>query len=222
MTYLKNVVYEFNWEKIFKMNNIKLLTEEILFELKVIKESSDGNDNVVFLKGIIQKANTKNANGRVYPLGVLRVAIDKYIDEKVLTRSAMGELDHPDRSDIALGNVSHIITKIWWEDDTVYAKIEVLDTPSGNILKKLLERNIKIGISSRATGSVKYNHMTGSDEVADDLDFICWDFVSNPSTPGAFPSAINESVETNVNSKVDINRVNVIFSNIFDELKKWN
>ena len=96
----------------------------------------------------------------------------------------MGECDHPDSSVVELKNVSHIIREAYMEGDIVYGKVELLDTPCGKILKSLVEAGVTLGISSRGVGS------TSSDgeyqEVQDDFQLICWDFVSEPSTPGAF------------------------------------
>lgn len=203
------------------MINKKLLKENVSFDIKWdINESTDlKNKNIMILKGIIQKANVKNANGRVYPLNILKQAVNEYIKARVENRSAFGELDHPDRSDISLGNVCHIINKIWWEGDNVLAEIEILDTPAGNILRKLIERKITIGISSRALGSVKYNHSTGDDEVEEDLEIVCWDFVSTPSTPGAYPKLVTENTDNN--KSLNIDKLNSIFSNIFQDLEDW-
>lgn len=136
-----------------------------------------------FMVGKLQEADRKNGNGRVYPDLILRREIDNY-KKFVEQRRATGELDHPDSSVVNLANVSHVVTDIWWDGKKVMGKIEVLNTPSGNILKSLVESGIKMGISSRALGSVTQRN--GLTYVQDDLQLICFDMVSEPSTPDAF------------------------------------
>ena len=155
---------------------IDVLTEN---EKRQLQEGS------VFLVGVCQKAGTKNGNGRVYPKSVLEREVENY-QNSIRERRALGELDHPDDSVINLKNSSHLVTKMWWEGNNVMGKIEVLDTPSGRILKDLLKSGVKLGISSRGMGSVKesMNSLT----VEDDFQLICFDMVSEPSTPGAYLS----------------------------------
>lgn len=148
----------------------------------VIKEAIETHQ-AVKLKGILQKANTLNRNGRKYPYEVLKREVDKY-NELVRERRALGELDHPDSAVVSLANVSHLITKMWWDGETLYGEVEILDTPSGNVLKGLLKNEVMLGISSRGVGSVKSH--TGADVVQDDFELIAFDFVSSPSTPGAY------------------------------------
>lgn len=152
-----------------------LLTEE---EKRLVKEQ-----NVLFLTGVMQKCDHLNGNGRIYPEAVLRREMKNY--EKIVEdRRALGELDHPDDSVINLKNTSHMVTKIWWEGDSVMGKVKVLDTPSGNILKSLVRSGVKLGISSRGLGSTRKEG--GKTIVEDDFQLICFDFVQEPSTPGAF------------------------------------
>jgi hypothetical protein len=136
-----------------------------------------------YLTGKLQEADRKNGNGREYPVDILKREIERY-QTMVKDRRAMGELDHPDSSVVNLQNVSHLVTDIWWDGNNVMGKIEILPTPSGDILKSLVESNVKMGISSRALGSVK-NHQ-GRTIVEPDLQLICFDMVSEPSTPDAF------------------------------------
>jgi hypothetical protein len=139
----------------------------------------------VYLVGICQKAGTKNGNGRIYRKPTLQREVERY-QEAVNERRSLGELDHPDDSVINLKNTSHLITKMWWDGDSVMGKIEVLNTPSGNILKALVKSGVKLGISSRGLGSVKQE--AGNTIVEDDFQLICFDMVSEPSTPGAYMS----------------------------------
>ncbi len=181
----------------------------------VLTESEKKNvmDGAVYLVGICQKAGTKNGNGRVYRKETLQREVENY-QNAIRERRSLGELDHPDDSVINLKNSSHLVTKMWWDGDNVMGKIEVLDTPSGNILKALVRSGVKLGISSRGLGSVKQEK--GNTIVEDDFQLICFDMVSEPSTPGAFlsPSVshkainmdpalnvyLNESKNTNLNS----------------------
>lgn len=147
----------------------------------------------VYLVGICQKSGTKNGNGRVYPKKTLEREVENY-QKAIAERRALGELDHPDDSVVNLKNCSHLVTKMWWDGDNVMAKFEVLDTPSGKILKDLVHANVKLGISSRGMGSVKEEK--GVTIVEDDFQLICFDMVSEPSTPGAYLKRSNMSTPT--------------------------
>ena len=166
---------------------MKLLKELTVFDYDrdQVKESIEKNDGKIIVRGVIQRADTLNANGRVYPRHILEREVRNY-SKLVEERRATGELDHADDPVVNLKNVSHVITKLWLEQDgTVMGEVEVLhELPMGKILRGLIEAGIKVGISSRALGSVEHSH--DGDIVQDDLHFICWDFVSEPSTPGAW------------------------------------
>lgn len=167
---------------------------------KMITESEEQNDGRVIVSGVLQRANAKNQNGRVYPKAILAREVAEYAKVQVAENRALGELDHPESSIVNLQNVSHNIRKVWWKGDDVMGEVEVLGTPSGNILKELLRAGIKLGISSRGLGSVK-ELGEGTVAVEDDFELVCWDFVSNPSTHGAFmrPGNVNESVTKKFN-----------------------
>ena len=152
------------------------------------------------VKGILQRAGAKNQNGRVYPKQILMRECQKYQQEYIDQHRALGELDHPESMVVNLNNVSHNILKIWWEGNDLLGAVQILDTPSGNILKSLFKAGITLGISSRGLGSVKELRNEGTVEVQEDFELICWDFVSNPSTQGAFmrPTGMNESVNNNI------------------------
>lgn len=137
----------------------------------------------VYLVGVCQKAGTKNGNGRIYRRETLAREVENY-QKAIRERRSLGELDHPDDSVINLKNASHLATKMWWDGDSVMAKFEVLDTPSGRILKDLINAGVKLGISSRGLGTVK--EVKGDTIVEDDFQLICFDMVSEPSTPGAY------------------------------------
>ena len=137
----------------------------------------------MILSGVMQKSDTQNGNGRVYPHRVLMREVENY-SKLVKERRALGELDHPDDSVINLKNASHMVTDVWWNGKDVMGKVQVLNTPSGGILRSLVESGVKLGISSRGMGSVSEGQ--GGTMVEDDFQLICFDFVSEPSTPGAF------------------------------------
>ena len=162
-------------------------------------------DGGMVLSGMMQMAETQNGNGRVYPRKVLMREVENY--KKVVDdRRALGELDHPEESVINLKNASHMITEIWMDGDKVMGKMKVLETPSGNILRSLVDSGVSIGISSRGLGSVKEN--AGKTIVEDDFQLICFDMVSEPSTPGAFMMRENKNRINEVFTKADrINRV---------------
>ncbi len=167
------------------------------------------------VQGILQRSGAKNQNGRVYPKNILMRECQRYQKEYIDQNRALGELDHPESSVVNLNNVSHNVLKIWWEGDDLKGVVQVLDTPSGKILKSLFKAGITLGISSRGLGSVKELRNENVVEVQDDFELICWDFVSNPSTQGAF-MAMNESTQ----SKTLINKykkVNDIITSILCE-----
>lgn len=173
-----------------------LIIETNLFEGKVNEDSSGRT----LVKGVLQRAGAENQNGRVYPRQVLEREVSKY-QTLIKERRALGELDHPDSSVINLKNVSHNIREVHWEGDDVVGTVEILPTPSGNILKELLRAGILLGISSRGMGSTK--PMEGNKLlVGEDFELIGWDFVSNPSTHGAFMTPMNESVVKNIGTDV--------------------
>lgn len=146
----------------------------------------------VTMKGILQKADTLNQNGRIYPLKVLEREVRNY-QKFIIENRALGELDHPDSSVVNLKNASHIVKEAYIESGVVYGKVEILNTPSGKILQSLVESGVKLGISSRGVGSTK--KQGDYQVVQDDFQLICWDYVSEPSTPGAF--MISESKKIN-------------------------
>ena len=162
---------------------------------KLLVEQSIKENKSLIVSGVLQRADAKNQNGRVYPKEILDREVQAYMEGPVKENRAMGELDHPESSVINLQNVSHTIKKCWWEGDDVMGDVEVLATPAGNILKALFASGITVGISSRGMGSVSENIAEGTVTVEDDFELLCWDFVSTPSTHGAFmkPRGLNES-----------------------------
>lgn len=175
----------------------QLLIEYMSFKPspQVLSEAIKRPSKNLVVEGLVQRANAKNQNGRVYPREVLLREVDKYMKGPIAENRALGELDHPESSVINLKNACHNILDLWWEGDDLVGKIEVLPTPSGNILKELFLNNITVGISSRGMGSVQPLG-EGTVEVQDDFELLCWDFVSTPSTYGAFmkPVGLTEGV----------------------------
>jgi hypothetical protein len=187
----------------------QLIVDYLPFEVQPLQitESMRENDGKLIVKGILQRANSENQNGRIYPKEILVREAKKYHDTFVRERRAMGELDHPESSVVNLANVSHNIKDMAWNNDDLVGTVEVLPTPAGNILKELFKSNIKLGISSRGMGSVETIKEADEDgkqtvAVQPDFELIAFDFVSNPSTQGAFLHPTNEGV-INENIRVD-------------------
>jgi hypothetical protein len=189
-----------------------LLIEYSLFTPKSVLSEGRGDRNLM-VEGVIQRADSKNQNGRVYPKDILEREVEKYIQGPVSENRALGELDHPESMVINLKNVSHNIKKLWWNGDDLMGKIEVLPTPSGNILKELFINKITVGISSRGMGSVQ-SLGEGTVEVQDDFELLCWDFVSTPSTQGAFmtPTGLSEGYKPQYENKYT--KINTLISDI--------
>ena len=178
----------------------QVIVDYIPFSLtpKQINESMKENNGKLVVKGVLQRAEAKNQNGRVYPRDILVRESKKYDKNFVKQKRALGELDHPDSSVVNLQNVSHNVKEMHFEGDNLVGTVEILTTPSGNILKELFKNGIKLGISSRGLGSVEMVREANGDQVSqvgDDFELIAFDFVSNPSTHGAFLYPMNESVE---------------------------
>ena len=195
--------------------NKKLLVDVRPFDVSAdkINESISENNGKLIVKGVLQRAESKNQNGRVYPREVLLKEVGKYLENQVTERRALGELDHPESSVVNLNNASHNVIEMHWDGDDLLGTVEVLSTPAGNILKELFKSGIKLGISSRGLGSVEpVNEKDGEDtvEVQPDFELIAFDFVSNPSTHGAFMRPVNESVQP----KTPENKIEKIINSI--------
>ena len=190
-----------------------LLIEYALFTPKSAVLTEGKGDRNLMVEGVIQRADAKNQNGRVYPKSILEREVERYIDGPVSENRALGELDHPESMVINLKNVSHNIKKLWWNGDDLMGKVEVLPTPSGNILKELFLNKITVGISSRGMGSVQPLG-EGTVEVQDDFELLCWDFVSTHSTQGAFmtPTGLSEGYKPQHTSKYS--KINTLVSDI--------
>jgi hypothetical protein len=159
----------------------------------VLRESKE-RPGVFEVEGVMQRAGAQNQNGRVYDKKVLLREVNNYMENFVKVGNAYGELDHPESPIVSLKNASHVVKDLWWDGDDLCGRVELLNTPAGNIVKEIIKGGHTIGISSRGTGSVKPTN-EGYLEVQDDFELVCWDFVSNPSTHGAFmnPISLNEA-----------------------------
>ena len=175
----------------------QLIVDYLPFEVtkEQVNESLKTNEGRLIVRGVLQRAEVKNQNGRIYPRKILVREAKKYIKSFIKEQRALGELDHPDTSVVNLQNASHNVTEMHWEGDNLIGTVEVLGTPSGNILTELFKAGIKLGISSRGLGSVESIDDNGAEEVQDDFELIAFDFVSNPSTHGAFMHPMNESIK---------------------------
>jgi hypothetical protein len=172
------------------------------------KQLGEGK-SLVTLVGKLQEAEQKNGNGRVYPREILEREAKKYAEGPVKTRTALGELDHPEASVVNLSNTSHVITEVWWKGNDLMGKLQLLPTPAGNIAKALVIAGIPLGISSRGMGSVR--QLGETVEVQDDFELLCWDLVSVPSTPMAYMS-LAESKQHK--STKDYSKVNSLITEI--------
>ena len=191
------------------------MSKKLLIETHTIKVSpSKLTENVnkengnLMVEGILATAEVKNGNGRYYKKELWDREMEKY-DQLVKERRSMGELDHPESTVINLKNVSHIVTDYGWDGDKLMGKIEILPTPSGNILKELIKNGVTVGVSSRGMGSLEQNGSVM--EVQDDFELLCWDFVSTPSNPGSFMSVLQEGKET---ITYDYSKVNSVLHEI--------
>ena len=191
------------------------MSKKLLIETHTIKVSpSQLTENVnkengnLMVEGILATAEVKNGNGRYYKKELWDREMEKY-DQLVKERRSMGELDHPESTVINLKNVSHIVTGYDWDGDQLMGKIEILPTPSGNILKELIKNGVTVGVSSRGMGSLE--DRGGVMEVQDDFELLCCDFVSTPSNPCSFMSVLQEGKET---VTYDYSKVNNIIREI--------
>jgi len=187
------------------------MSKKLLIETHTIKVSSSQlTENVnrengnLMVEGILATAEVKNGNGRYYSKALWNREMDKYA-ELIEQRRSMGELDHPESTVINLKNVSHLITDYFWDGDNVMGKIEILPTPSGDILKELIKNGITVGVSSRGMGSLE--DKGGVMEVQDDFELLCWDFVSTPSNPGSYMHTLNEGKNIVTYDYTNVNKV---------------
>lgn len=191
--------------------NSNLLIDIIPF--KPVLTESKTRPGVFLATGPIQRAEAKNENGRVYPKSILEREINKYNEEFVVNKNAFGELDHPEKPVVDLKNVSHVMTELWWDGNTVMGTLEILPTPSGNIARAIMEAGYTIGISSRGTGSVK-NTSENLLQVQSDFGLICWDLVSRPSTFGSFIQPVSSLNEHTFKANQNLDEVHELIREI--------
>lgn len=151
--------------------------------------------NPFVVSAVFQKFGIENANGRIYPEAVLKREVEKY-QTKIKERRAYGELNHPSESVIDLGRICMNIIELHWEGHTLVGKLEIETSEGfrkygiisclGDMVANHLLSGLKVGVSSRGLGTV--TSKMGVLYVADDYEIVCWDVVSEPSTPGAFIS----------------------------------
>ena len=187
------------------------MSKKLLIETHAIKvsssqltESINKENGNLMVEGVLATAEVKNGNGRYYKKELWDREMEKY-DQLVKERRSMGELDHPESTVINLKNVSHIVTGYNWDGDQLMGKIEILPTPSGNILKELIKNGITVGVSSRGMGSLEQNGSVM--EVQDDFELLCWDFVSTPSNPGSFMSVLQEGKNSVTYNYTKVNQI---------------
>ena len=185
--------------------------KKLLIETHTVKispsqltENVNSDNGNLMVEGILATAEVKNGNGRYYKKELWDREMEKY-DQLVKERRSMGELDHPESTVINLKNVSHIVTGYDWDGDQLMGKIEILPTPSGNILKELIKNGVTVGVSSRGMGSLE--DKGGVMEVQDDFELLCWDFVSTPSNPGSYMHTLNEGKNTVTYNYSKVNKI---------------
>jgi len=185
----------------------------ITYDTSLITEAADITKPLTLRNVILQRADHQNQNGRVYPKDILAREATTYKNNFVVQRRALGELDHPESPIVNLKNVCCNVTDLWFEGADVRGNIEILSTPSGNIVRELIKNNIRLGVSSRGVGSVK-QMSENTVEVQEDFSLICFDIVSNPSTQGAF---INENTANAI--VTPYSRVDTLIYDFLGELK---
>ena len=171
---------------------MKLITEQIE-NVQILTEEKDGK-KLLYIEGVFLQSELKNRNGRMYPFEVLNREVERYNEEYVKSKRALGELGHPDGPTINLDRVSHRITSLRSEGNNFIGKAQILDTPMGNIAKSLLGEGVQLGVSSRGMGSI--DKREDCNVVRDDFMLTtAADIVADPSAPDAFVNGIMEGKE---------------------------
>ena len=195
------------------MKNLLVEYNAIEYNSQLLTEASDFTKPLLLKGVVLQRADTKNQNGRIYPKEILMREAKAYKQNFVTQRRALGELDHPESPVVNLKNVCCNVVEMWMENEDVKGDIEILSTPSGNIVRELIKNNIRLGVSSRGMGSVQ-KISENAVEVQEDFNLICFDIVSNPSTQGAF---INENMETGIITPYS--RIDALIYDFLSEVK---
>ena len=171
---------------------MKLITETIE-EINYLVEGTDDKKSL-FIEGVFMVSDEVNRNGRVYPYETLNKEVGRYITEFVDCNRAFGELGHPTGPTINLDRVSHRIVMLEFRKNKVYGKAKIMEsTPMGKIAGELIREGAKLGVSSRAMGSLV--EQNGKKIVQGDLMLSAVDIVADPSAPGAFVNGIMEGKE---------------------------
>ena len=204
---MKDLIYDYN-----------------IFKPKSILQESTNGVGVMLVEGILTTVDKQNKNGRKYPRKIFEREVNKYIEEFVNEKRAYGELDHPDSTQVEGKNASHVITDIWWEGDHVMGRLELLDdNPAGRVVSNILKRGYRLGISSRGVGTTKRVVNEDCEEVGEDYELICWDFVTNPSNYGSFMNKVTESVLSEGSNQILTEQTNKHIDNIFHNIFcQWN
>ena len=186
---------------------MNVLVDTRPFKFRRILTEAENSDGKFIVEGLMQVADDLNGNGRIYPKKVLEREVQKFKDTFIKQGNPFGELDDAESPIVSVKNVSHAIVDLWWEGNNLMGRVEVLNTPFGNIVKEILKAGYVIGISSRGTGSL--TEMNGRSYVNDDFDLVTWDFVSNPSVPGAFHKqvSLNEGLQPQVDRFATVNSI---------------
>lgn len=176
---------------------MKLLRET--HDISLIKEDVGTSSPKYYIEGIFLQGNIQNRNGRVYPMETLRNEVNRYRTQFIDTGRALGELGHPDGPSINLDRVSHKIIALWEEGDNFMGRAEILDTPNGLIVKRLMDGGVTLGVSSRGLGTIKKRN--GVNEVQSDFYLAtAADIVADPSAPSAFVDNIVEDLEWEIDA----------------------
>lgn len=191
-----------------------LILDYNIFEpTKSLIKEAVGESSIMIVEGVLTTVDKVNKNGRVYPRKIFEREVNRYIKEFVNEKRAYGELDHPESTVVEAKNASHVITEMWWDGNNVMGRLELLDdNPAGRIVRNILNRGYRLGISSRGIGSTDRINNESS-QVGEDYELIGWDFVTNPSNYGSFMNKVNENLEKSINNNDKY--INEIFHNIF-------
>lgn len=171
-----------------------LITEVFNEDCEVFTEANENGKKSHYISGIFMQGAVKNRNGRIYPTDVLEKEMNRYNEQFVKTKRALGELGHPDGPQINGDRVSHLITEMRRDGNNFLGKAKIISTPMGEIVKTFIDEGVKIGVSTRGLGSVKQTR-GGIMEVQNDFRLQTVDIVTDPSGPDCFVEGILENTE---------------------------
>lgn len=173
---------------------MKLITEVFDEDCSVVTESTENGKKGYFIEGIFMQGDIKNRNGRIYPSSILENEMNRYNNDFVKTKRALGELGHPNGPQINGDRVSHLIVDMKRDGNNFIGKAKIIPTPMGEIVKTFIDEGVKIGVSTRGLGSVKATK-EGIMEVQNDFHLATVDIVTDPSGPNCFVNGIMENTE---------------------------